>query len=87
MITDIRTSTGAENGDGEIVCTLKFKVSKDSSDLDRWFWFCKHHCDAYDLDVTNQIFMLSEQEALPPFPEGQKTLDEIDIDNVVEGDE
>ena len=83
MISDVKTTTGAENSDGEITCTLKFKVSRNSEDLDRWFWFCKNHEDTYDLEISETGFALTEGSSdLPP---GQTTLDDTDEDGSVRG--
>lgn len=76
MISAVKTTTGAENSEGEIICTLKFKVSRNSEDLDRWFWFCKNHEDTYDLEISETGFALTEGSFdLPP---GQTTLDDAD---------
>lgn len=72
MISDIRTSTGAENKDGEITCVLKFRVPRGSADLDRWFWFCKHHSDEYELYVFEDGLAL--KESVFSLPKGQTTL-------------
>lgn len=73
MISDIKTSTGSENKDGDIVCILKFKVPRDSQDLDQWFWFCKHHEEFYDLMISEGVFVMAK--ASLALPEGQTTLD------------
>lgn len=73
MIFDIKTSTGSENTDGDVTCTMKFKVPRNSEDLDRWFWFCKNHACAYDMVIFDGGFAMVEKSLA--LPEGQTTLD------------
>lgn len=75
MISDIKTSISSADKDGNVTCTLKFKVPCDSDEIDLWFWFCKQHRMTYNLMATDDMLCLTGRPGIELAP-GQRTLDD-----------
>ena len=82
-VSDIKTSTGSADKDGNVTCTLKFKVACDGPEIDMWFWFCKQHRMFYELTATDDMLMLAGRSGLN-LSKGQKRLEDIDEKGVDE---
>lgn len=77
-VSAIKALTGAEDKDGNIPVTLKFKIPSDSDELDQWFYFCKNHPSQMDFEVFGDGGLSMKAVKEPPLPDGQTTLEIVD---------